>query len=236
MMKKIALIAAVCALIFTMSCQELEEMVRQTTVKPGSGLSEDTIIAGLKEALEIGTSNAVDLVSRSNGYLNNAAIVIPIPSELDEWEDRLRAIGLGRKVDEFKESMNHAAEQAAEKAVSIFVDAIKQMTFADARRILNGPPDAATRYFEDKTRGRLYGEFFPVVRNAMDRVGVTQLYKFLVDKYNAIPLIDDVRFDLDQYVTDRALDGLFYMVEQEEAQIRKDPAARVTELLKKVFG
>ena len=235
-MRRVAMITVACALICTMGCQELKEMVRETAVKPSSGLSEDTIIAGLKEALEIGTKNAVDLVSRRNGYLNNAAIVIPIPSELDKWEKRLRAIGLGRKVDEFKESMNHAAEQAAEKAVSIFVDAIKQMTFADARRILNGPPDAATRYFEDKTRERLYDEFFPVVRNAMDRVGVTQLYKFLVDKYNAISLTDDVRFDIDEYVTDRALDGLFYMVEQEEAQIRKDPAARVTELLKKVFG
>jgi hypothetical protein len=217
-------------------CQELEEMVRQTTGQPDSGLSEETIIAGLKEALKVGTENAVDVVSRQNGYLNNAAIVIPIPSELREWEERLRAIGLGRQVDEFRESMNHAAEQAAEKAISIFVDAIQQMTFADARRILNGPPDAATRYFEDKTRGRLYDEFFPVIKNAMDRVGVTQLYNFLVEKYNSIPLIEDVRFDLDDYVTNRALDGLFYMVEQEEAKIRKDPAARVTELLKKVFG
>jgi hypothetical protein len=234
--KRIAMIATACVVMLTMGCQELQEIVRETTLNPRPDLSEDTIVAGLKEALEVGTSNAVDLVSRRNGYLNNAAIVIPIPAELDDWEERLRAIGLDRKVDEFEESMNHAAEQAAEKAVPIFVDAIKQMTFADARRLLNGPPDAATRYFEDKTRERLYGEFSPVVRTAMDRVGVTQLYRSLVDTYNSIPLIQDVRFDLDEYVTDRALDGLFYMVEQEEVQIRRDPAARVTELLKTVFG
>jgi enolase len=132
--------------------------------------------------------------------------------------------------------MNHAAETAAAGAVDIFVDAVKKMTLSDAVNILHGPDNAATAYFEKNTRTRLYGVFFPVIKNAMDKVGVTKLYKFLIDKYNTIPFIQKKTYDLDRYITDRGLDGLFYMLASEEKKIRKDPAARVTELLRKVFG
>ncbi len=199
-------------------------------------LDEKTIVAGLKEALEIGTNNAVKIVSRSNGYLGNAKIRIPLPDDLADVASKLRQIGLGKEVDKFIEDMNHAAESAATGAADIFVDAVRKMTLSDAVNILHGADNAATAYFEKNTRARLYNLFFPVVKNAMDKVGVTKLYKFLIDKYNMIPLVQKKTYDLDKYITNRALDGLFTMLSDEEKKIRKDPAARVTELLRKVFG
>ncbi|MBN1700131.1 MAG: DUF4197 domain-containing protein [Spirochaetales bacterium] len=199
-------------------------------------LDEKTIIAGLKEALEIGTKKAVEIVSKKNGYFKNKEIFIPLPKDLNDVAKKLRSIGFKKDVDKFIEDMNHAAEKAAEGAVDIFVDAIKKMTMKDARKILEGADDEATRYFEDKTRKKLYDVFFPVVKKAMDKLGVTKLYKFLIDTYNGIPGVKKVKYDLDAYITNRALDGLFLMLSKEEKKIRKDPAARVTELLKKVFG
>jgi hypothetical protein len=206
-------------------------------VKPKTTtLDEKTIAAGLKEALVIGTKNAVKLVSRNNGFLGNPKIYIPLPDELSDVATKLRQIGLGKDVDKFIEDMNHAAENAATGAVDIFVDAVKKMTLSDAVGILRGPDNAATKYFEKNTRGKLYNVFFPIVNNAMDRVGVTKLYKFLIDKYNMIPFVKKKTYDLDRYITERALDGLFSVVADEEKKIRKDPAARVTELLRTVFG
>jgi hypothetical protein len=199
-------------------------------------LDEKTIIAGLKEALEIGTKKAVEIVSQKNGYFKNKEIFIPLPDDLEKVAKKLRSIGLKKDVDRFIEDMNHAAEKAAEGAVKIFIDAIKEMTLKDARKILEGADNAATKYFEDKTRNKLFDVFFPVVKKAMDKLGVTKLYKFLIDSYNAIPGVKKAKYDLDSYITNRALDGLFFMLAREEKKIRKDPAARVTDLLKKVFG
>lgn len=200
------------------------------------GLTEEEIVKGLKEALEVGTNNAVALVSRYNGYFKNPKIKIPLPENVQKVEKVLRSIGLGRQVDEFELSMNRAAERAAPKAKAIFWDAITKMTFSDARNILDGQDDAATLYFRQKTSPQLQSAFKPVVNQAMSEVGVTQAYKAVDQKIRSLPFTESLSFDLDQYVTDKALNGLFLMLAEEEKKIRRDPAARVTDLLKKVFG
>ena len=199
-------------------------------------LTESEIVDGLKQALEIGTSKAVMLVSKKNGYLKNPEIKIPLPDNVQKAESFLRNIGFGSKVDEFELSMNRAAERAAPKAKSIFWDAIKKMSFSDARQILKGPDDAATQYFRKNTATQLLDEFKPIVNQAMSEVGVTQAYKSVDRKIRALPFTKSLSFDLDEYVTDKALDGLFAMLAEEEKKIRQDPAARVTDLLKKVFA
>lgn len=198
--------------------------------------SEGQIIQGLKEALQIGTGNAVEKTSQIDGYYKNPKIKIPLPGAIQKVEKLLRTAGHGEKVDAFELSMNRAAERAAPEAKALFWEAIKQMTFSDARKILNGRDNEATLYFEDKTSDRLQEVFKPIVREAMSEVGVTHAYQDLDAKVRSIPLAGSLSFDLDQYVTDRALDGLFLMLAEEERKIRQDPAARVTDLLKKVFG
>jgi hypothetical protein len=200
------------------------------------GLSEDEIVNGLKQALEIGTGNAVNTVSRTNGYFKNPQIRIPLPENVQKFERLLRASGFGSQVDKFELSMNRAAERAAPEAKAIFWDAIKQMSFADARQILDGSDNAATQYFQDKTASRLQMVFKPITHQAMSEVGVTRYYQSIDDKINTIPYADWMSFDLDQYVTDKALSGLYLMLAEEEKKIRQDPAARVTDLLKKVFA
>jgi len=200
------------------------------------GLTESEIVGGLKQALDIGTSQAVMLVSKQNGYLKNPEIKIPLPENVQKAESFLRNIGFGSNIDKFELSMNRAAERAAPRAKSIFLDAIKKMTFSDARQILEGQDDAATIYFREKTSSQLQDEFKPIVNQAMSEVGVTQAYKSVDRKIRKMPFTDSLSFDLDQYVTDKALDGLFLMLAEEEKKIRQDPAARVTDLLKKVFA
>lgn len=201
-----------------------------------TALTNDEIIAGLKEALEIGTQKAVALVSKTDGYYRNPDIKIPLPESVQKVEKFLRAAGYGQKVDAFELSMNRAAERAAPEAKSIFVDAIRQMSFEDAGRILNGRDNEATLYFEDKTSGRLQELFKPIVKDAMGEVGVTRSFQDLNAKAKSIPFGESLSFDLDQYVTDGALKGLFKMVADQERQIRTQPAARVTDLLQKVFA
>jgi hypothetical protein len=202
----------------------------------GGELSEGKIVKGLKEALEIGTANAVQFVSRVDGYYKNPKISIPLPDSVQKVESVLTAVGYGPKVDAFKLSMNRAAERAAPEAKAIFMDAIKQMSFGDARKILQGRDNEATLYFEDKTRERLHELFKPTVHTAMSEVGVTRSYQDLDAKVRSIPFAERLSFDLDKYVTNKALDGLFFMVAEEERKIREDPAARVTDLLREVFG
>ena len=203
----------------------------------GEGLSQSDIVNGLKEALQIGTENAVSVTSKVDGYYKNPTIKIPLPESVKKVEKVLRLAGYGEQVDGFVLSMNRAAEKAAPEAKSLFWDAIKQMTFSDAKKILDGKDNEATLYFKDKTWDRLQGIFRPIVHNAMSGVGVTKAYQDLDAKVRSIPFADRISsFDLDEYVTGKALDGLFLMLAEEEAKIRKDPAARVTDLLKKVFG
>lgn len=199
-------------------------------------LSDNQIIAGLKEALQIGTGNAINLTGRLDGFFKNAAIKILLPKQLNTVARGLRAIGQGRMVDDFVLSMNRAAEKAAPEARKIFVDAVKQMTFDDARKILFGSETAATEYFKGKTSDQITTAFRPIISNSMDEVGATKQYKDLIARFQNIPFAKTQSLDIDEYVVGKALDGLFYMVGEEEKKIRKNPAARITSILKDVFG
>jgi len=202
----------------------------------GSGLSDAKIGSGLKEALQIGTENAVNFTGKTDGYFLNQVIKILMPEKLRTFEKGLRAVGYGPQVDEFILSMNRAAEKAAPFAKQIFWDAIGEMTFEDVRKIFSGHDTAATDYFKGKTTDKLTVIFKPIVDKAMNEVGVTRQYKELVGRYENIPFVKKESFDLDHYVVTKALGGLFHMVGEEEKKIRKNPAARTTELLKEVFG
>jgi hypothetical protein len=207
----------------------------QETLGAGGGLADSKIIDGLKEALQIGTDNAVQAVSRVGGYYNNPKIKIPLPGALQKVEKVVRLAGYGNQLDSLELSMNQAAEKAAPMAKRIFWDSIKQMNIADARKILDGPEDGATLYFKEKTYDRLSEAFKPIVHKSMSEVGVTEKFQELDGKMANIPFVGSMRFDLDKYVNDKALDGLFLLVAEEEKKIRQDPAARVTDLLKEVF-
>ena len=237
-MKKHALITlTVVFVLSSVQCSSagfFDDLVKQV-IKPRES-QEDTFIAGLKQALDIGTKNAVSTVSRENGYLDNLNIKIPVPDKLRDVDKLLRKVGMGDRVDTFILSMNRAAEAAAPQAVDIFVGAIRDMTVVDAYGIVKGDETAATSYFQDKTTDNLYGLFRPVVTDSMAQVGVVRSYKRMMDKYNSIPFVKKVDVDLEDYVTDEALGGLFFMVGEEEKKIREDPAARVTKLLQEVFG
>ncbi len=192
--------------------------------------------SGLKEALKVGTENTVNLTGKTDGYFLNRAIKILMPEKLQTLEKGLRVVGYGPQVDEFVLSMNRSAERAAPFAKQIFWDAIGEMTFEDARKILSGNETAATQYFKGKTTSKLTAAFQPVVEKSMNEVGVTRQYNELVGKYQKIPFMKSETFDINQYVVTKALDGLFYVLGQEERKIRTNPAARVTDLLKEVFG
>ncbi|MBP2677200.1 MAG: hypothetical protein H6Q82_265 [Deltaproteobacteria bacterium] len=214
----------------------MDELIQGAGLGQKSGPGNDQIVAGLKEALSIGTGNAVTATSKTNGYFGNQAIRILMPEKIQKVADVLGRVGYQKEVDDFVLSMNRAAEKAAPQAKSIFIDAIHQMTVEDARKILDGGDTAATEYFKAKTSGKLYGAFQPIVSSSMNEVGTTRSYKEMMGKYTALPFAGAESLDLDRYVTGKALDGLFYLVGQEEIKIRKDPAARVTDLLKTVFG
>lgn len=214
---------------------DLNKILKGFGVGQQSELTDAKIGSGLKEALKIGTGNAVNLTGRIDGYFMNEAIKILMPEKLRTMEKGLRAVGYGPQVDEFTLSMNRAAERAAPGAKQIFWDAIGEMTFDDARKILAGSNTAATEYFKAKTTDKLTVAFKPVVDQAMNEVGVTRQYKELVGRFQAIPFMKSESLDIDHYVVAKALDGLFYVVGEEEKKIRTNPAARVTDLLKEVF-
>lgn len=207
------------------------------TLKTSSALSDADIAAGLREALAVGTRSAVAAVGRPDGYFTNDDIKILLPDNVRQLESLLRTAGLGEQLDRFVLSMNRAAENAAPQAAAIFLDAANRITFTDAATILNGRVDEATRYFKDNTQAPLTDLFTPIVHESMAAVGVTRAYHDLDSAARRIPFVADrLRFDLDAYVTARALDGIFLMVAREERLLRENPQARSTELLKKVFG
>ena len=201
-----------------------------------SSLSDTQIASGLKEALSVGTQKAVKEVAKPGGYLDNNAIKILLPPSLRPVETALRAVGQGPKIDDFVASMNHAAESAAPEAAGIFGDAVKQMTIEDARKLLNGGNTSITDYFKSKTSAQLATAFRPHVEAAMSANGVSQKYEALAGKAPQLPFMSSSKLDINTYVVNKALDGLFYMLGQQEKQIRTNPAARSTDLLKKVFG
>jgi len=202
-----------------------------------SALSVDEMTGGLKEALAQGTEKAIKSLGTTNGYLGNAAVKIPMPKKLHDIEKGLRATGQGKYADDFIATMNHAAEAAVPEASPIIGDAIRQMTVADAKDILNGPDDAATQYFRKVSETRLKEKILPIVKQATEKTGVTAAYKNLTSNAGFMSsFLQNQGLDVDQYVTDEALAGVFKMIAAEEKEIRKNPTARSTDLLKKVFG
>lgn len=202
----------------------------------GSGLSDAQIGSGLKEALSVGTEKAVKQIAKPGGYLQNQAIKILLPSSLRPVESALRAAGQGAQIDNFVASMNHAAESAAPEAAPIFASAIKSMSISDARKLLSGGDTSITDYFKSKTATQLAAAFRPHVQKAMAANDVTQKYQELAGRAPKLPFMKSPSFDIDGYVVNKALDGLFYMLGQQEKNIRTNPAARSTDLLKKVFA
>jgi len=198
-------------------------------------LDNETAIKGLKEALEVGIKNAVADSSKLNGFLNNESIRIPMPDSLKKVASVLKSSGYGQLTKDFEMSMNRAAEEAAPKAEAIFIDAIKSASIEDAQKILKGGDTAATDFLKEKTYQSLSDLFNPIISSSLDKVGATRYYKEMMDQFASLPFMNAFAFDLNQYVTNDSLDGLFYMVGEEEKNIRKNPTARVTDLLKKVF-
>ena len=199
-------------------------------------LTTAEVAEGLKEALIKGISTGSDLASQLDGYFKNPEIKIPFPPEVKKVEDKLRQIGLGSEVDKFVMTLNRGAEDAAKEAKPIFITAIRSMTIQDAWSILKGEQDAATQYLKRTTSSLLKEKFKPVIQNSLNKVSATKYYSDIVNRYNQIPLVQKVNPNLDDYATDKAIEGLFIMIAKEERNIRQNPVARTTELLKKVFG
>jgi hypothetical protein len=206
----------------------------------GSGTSQPLTTAevaeGLKEALIKGISTGSDYVSQLDGYFKNPEIKIPFPPEVKKVEDKLRQIGFGSEVDKFVMQLNRGAEDAAKEAKPIFITAIRSMTIQDAWAILRGENDAATQYLKRTTSDQLKSKFKPVIQSSLNKVNATKYYGDIVNRYNQLPLVQKVNPNLDDYATDKAIEGLFLMIAKEEKNIRENPIARTTELLKKVFG
>jgi hypothetical protein len=201
----------------------------------GSGLSSDQIVSGLKEALSLGAQKSGDKLSAVDGFFKDAAVKILLPQQIQDVEKKMRMLGLGKLVDNAELSMNRAAEDAAKSAAPIFLDAIKQMTVMDALNILRGTDTAATGYLRKTTTTQLTTAFMPVIEASLKKTDAAKYWNDVFSAYNKVSS-KKVDTDINSYVTSKALDGVFYYVAQEEISIRKDPAARVTDILKTVFG
>lgn len=212
----------------------LDEVV--TAADAGAPPNRDAIAAGLKEALRIGTERAVADTSRRGGFLDDPLLRIALPEQLADAVEVLRGLGLGGLVDGFEASMNRAAERAASAATPVFVDAISALTLADVYGIYNGGPTAATGYFRARTGDALRARFRPIVEQSMRSTGVYPIYQDLITPYQRLPFVSSIKLDLGAYITERALDGLFTALGEEEARIRENPLARTTALLRRVFG
>ena len=207
-----------------------------TSSRSTGGLTNTEAASGLKEALVQGISKGADQASRTDGFYLNKLIRIPFPPDAQRVATTLRTIGLGREVDKFELSLNRGAEDATRSAKPIFLSAIRSLTFSDVWNILTGEKDAATQYLQRTTSAQLSSAFKPIIEQSLSKVDATRYYTDLTTRYNQIPLVRPVQTDLNQYATDRAIGGLFTLVAQEEANIRENPVARTTELLRRVFG
>lgn len=206
------------------------------SVVSSADIADADIVRGLKEALGKGTTSAIKELGRGGGYLNNPRVKIPMPPPLRPIEKTLRFMGRQKQADEFVATMNHAAEKAVVEAASVFADSIKQMTFSDAKAILTGPDDSATQYFKRTSEKKLFERFLPIVQKVTESTGVTAQYKRLTETVPFGALNGRNQVDLDSYVTHKAMDGLFLLIADEEKKIRRDPLARTSDILRKVFG
>lgn len=219
-----------------LGCASLSTILQEGGLSGSGSLSNSEIVQGLKEALRVGINNGSNQASQMNGYFGNTLIKILMPPEAQKVENALRQIGLGKEVDKFILSLNRAAEDAAKKAKPIFFTAITSMTINDALGILNGSDTAATAYLRRTSGVALFNSFYPVVDSTLQLNQATRYYSDIVNTYNKIPFTQKVDPDLKRYATNKAIDGLFLLVAEEERKIRKDPVARVSEILRKVFG
>ncbi len=251
-MKKIFLLTSLGLLTFSLNAQKLKDVWNKNkdslekkgktivnSVVTGTStpkLTNDEVIKGLKEALSVGTTNSSSTASKVDGFYKNARLFIPWPAEAQAMKDRLLKMGFSKKVEEFEMSLNRAAEEAALKAAPVFIDAITNMSVQDGFAILKGADTAATAYLRKTTNAPLETKFSPIVKEAIAKVKVTSYWTPLVTTYNKLPGVKKQNPDLDKYVTGKAIGGLMTLIADEETKIRKDPMARVSDLLKKVFG
>jgi len=217
------------------SCAELQEVVNQLP-EGTPGISNTEIASGLRAALDLGIDKQVSKLTAQDGFFKNELVKIMLPEELQKVDKTLRDIGLGSLADEGLKVLNRAAEDAVGTATPIFINAVKGITFADAKNILLGNDDAATRYLAGRTEASLYTEFHPVINKSFEKVGADQIWSNLINKYNAIPFTTNVNPDLTDYVTEEALKGVYKMIAVEEKDIRTKYTSRTTDLLRKVFA
>ena len=233
MIKRIILSCFVCFSLI--SCAELQT-IAENYPQQGFGLTQEQIANGLKQALDKGIDEQVSKLTQTDGFYRNQLVKILLPEELQKVEKGLRDVGLGSLADEGIKALNRAAEDATKEATPIFVNAIKEMTFNDAKNILLGDDRAATTYLEQKTNQELYNKFNPVIKNSFSKVGADQIWSNIITKYNNIPFTQNVNPDLTDYVTQQALDGVYTMIAIEEQEIRTNIASRTTDVLKRVFA
>ena len=231
MIKKLGFVAAI--LLF-LSCNELQQVVNQ--LPSGTVLGNDEIASGLREALDKGVDKQVSKLTQADGFYKNELVKIFLPEELQKVDKTLRDIGLDNLADEGLKVLNRAAEDAVAEATPIFVNAIKGISFSDAKSILLGNDRAATTYLMNGTKSELYSKFNPVIKASFEKVGADKIWSSLINRYNAIPLTADVNPDLTDYVTQEALNGVFTMIAVEEKEIRTKVSSRTTDLLRKVFA
>ncbi len=228
-MKKLSLILSI--LLFS-SCAELQEIASQYP----AGVSEQEIAGGLRQALDNGIDKQVTKLTEENGFYSNELVRITLPPELQKVDKTLRDVGLDALADEGLKILNRAAEEAVKEATPIFVNAVSEITFADARNILMGDEDAATQYLTNRTEQELYDKFNPVVNESLEKVGATEVWENIINRYNNLPLTNNVNPDLTDYVTNEALGGVYTMIAVEEKEIRDKVSARTSSLLKRVFA
>lgn len=248
-MKRIFLLSVATLLLFSASQAQLKRLFKKDSTgktgvdkiiqkvpgKKSGGLTNDEVVSGLKEALEVGTKKGAERLSAVDGFFKDAVVKILMPPEAQKVEKTLRDVGFGKQVDNAVLSMNRAAEDAAKSAAPIFINAIKQMSIQDAFGILRGGDFAATNYLKEKTTASLTEAFRPVIESSLKKVNATKYWNTVFTTYNRFSK-EKVNTDLPAYVTEKAMAGIFYQVGQEEQKIRKDPVARTTDLLKKVFA
>lgn len=212
------------------------EVINGGSTNSSKPLTNDEVISGLRNALTVGTNNSTAFASKLDGYYKNPALFIPFPQEAIKVKEKVDALGFKDQTDKFVLTLNRAAEEAAKNAAPVFINAIKAMSIGDGFAILKGKDNAATQYLRDKTTAELRVKFRPVVQTAIDKVELTKYWSPIITQYNKIPLVERQNPDLTAYVTERALEGLFKLIADEELKIRKDPMARVNDILKRVFG
>lgn len=230
-MKKILILTAVFSFF---GCTGMQQLMNQFPQTESLGMID--IPGGLKEALNNGISKQVTKLTATDGFYKNEAVKILLPEELRKVDSRLRQIGLSSLADEGLKVLNRAAEDAVKEATPIFVDAVKNMSFADAKGILMGNERSATTYLQNSTSTALYGKFNPVIKNSFNKVGADKVWTSIITKYNSIPFVSKVNPDLTDYVTNQAMNGVFTMVAVEEKNIRTDLSSRTSTLLQRVFA